>query len=322
MRTIFFFCLFWGTMASAIGAQTESATALDSLKSIRQQLASLQETQLLYLHKIDSLSAEIDRLKQDDYQTYFKRRRLESMLRQFHEINAELIRVETELQTKKDQENRWLQLAFKNQEDWRPQSVPAVKRKRSAAVADSMVDLDEKYQELINRLRPGASDKNESGVRIRLDANDTPRQIIRKADILRDREDKLRVHAKLIREKINQAQGNTELRQRLGDLLDDISLFDHRDEPVSPQRQSTRDSKIAVTDLANTGSGTQAAQSPELLPIDELMKVDFKELSANDAEEVVRKLEELLQQVEKMANSLAIEAERFYHAAKIRRDEK
>lgn len=321
LRTIFFFGLIWGAIAPVTWGQTESSAALDSLKITRQQLATLQETQMLYIHKMDSLSAGIDRLKQDDYKTYFKRRRLENMLRQFHAINAELIRVEAQLQMKRDQENRWLQLILKNKPDWKPQAIQPVMPKRSEAMVDS-VSLDDKYQELIARLRPDAQDRGEISVRIRLEANDTPRQIVLKADILRDREDKLRAHAKSIRKKLDQARGNTVLRQRLGELLDDISLFDHRDEPVSPQRQSTRDSKIAVAELGTTDSGSKAKKSLDLLPVEDLMKIDFKELSTSDTEEVARKLEALLQQVEKMADSLAIEAERFYNAAKIRRNEK
>lgn len=321
-KIIYILVLFVFTAPTTFWGQTESSTAFDSLKITRQRLTDLQEEQLLYLHQMDSLSAEIDRIKQDDYQSYFKRRRLENMLRRFHEINTELIRVENELQTVKSAENRWLQLILKNNDDRGPKAIPSVKSKGSGTAAETSDSLDERYQDLIARLRPGSQDRSEIGGRIRLEPNDTPRQIERKADILKDREDKLRAQAKLIREKIDQARGTTELRQRLGELLDDVSLFDHRDEPISPQRQSTRDSKIAVTDMGSPGAGSKTMKRPGLLPLEDLMKVDFKEMSDSEAEEIARKLEDLLQQVEKMAESLAIEAEKFYHAAKNRRNEK
>lgn len=160
---------------------------------------------------------------------------------------------------------------------------------------------------------------NISDVYLQIEKTDMPRDIDAKAIFFRDREDTFRQKAKQLEERYKRVKEETTLRNRLAEMVDDVRLFDSRDEAVS---QSTSSNVTAETSKDNTFSNDRAAWiNPEemggisntlnVFNANELLGLDFQNMPSYDVMDYLIGLEKQKAVLLREADSLSTLADTF-----------
>ena len=324
---------------SVVGLVTNisySQTKIDSLESIIAQNDSLimeltQEHEKL-LEQLEIKGTTITDLKNQDELSFLQRRRLEGLLQEFQSVSNKAEQLDILLQ-----EKQTAQIDLK-QELWRAYQH---------AIDELLSYMTENINTMNNVQRQRYLDqvKTLRAKRIALAANlgslpfaqttqmlltikptDDYRRIKDKADLLKDHEDQIRNNVAQIDKKIVRFKQEIELREKLTDFIDDVSLFEHHDEAIASAQKATQTLVEDALNFYNEFERTNAGggQSGTLIDIGEsLWEIDPSFLSLEEAEIIILLFEEYKTALSTQADSLAVRAKDFYERAeKIRKSPK
>lgn len=284
---------------------------------IRTELQDLNHSRTQLDQKIQERRSEIQTLKRDDDLNYFQRQRLEALLKDAQSISNDIEQLDRQIRTLREKRNQAgtkllalydaeisKRLQALEQEELPPedkqahlQQIEALRVKQ--AEIRQVVDADG-----LEKLQPN---------KLQIEADDSPRQIELKADLLRDQEEKLRKYAQQIEEQTRDLKKELNLRTRINDLVTDIALFDQQEEAVtdaSSQRVEGLLGPIGETnDLPQGRSDLQ-----ESLPLGH-RDFDFTSLSTDQLETLLENMAGQKKRAQATADSLGQQADRFYRAA-------
>ena len=308
-------------------SQSELKSDLDSLRRVRAELANLQNKQLEYMQIIDSLAIRINQLKSAQSLNFFQRRRLENLLREVQKSSNNLSVLEKEISYARAREDKWEKLINEKKQATSFDSFQLLEIKETLTheQKQNAIQTFKNLQETQRKINKDElkTFRHIKIPRIQIEPEDTPRQIERKADLIKDSEDKIREQADLIGRKIKRGEQALELRQRMGDLLADIAVFEHRDEPSSAGEKknlSDRFSLDASDGLRSNLADKSITQGiPTAYSVEDIMQVDFGGLSSADMESAIQILQEMHDHYIASADSLKEKAEKFYQTAQDRR---
>ena len=154
-----------------------------------------------------------------------------------------------------------------------------------------------------------------------------PREIEAKADFYRDRGDIYRQKAAEIEHRIGHLKNETKLRRRMAEMVDDIRLFDQRDEPFAASstndnsdggmRMATPDDIQDYSEYFYNADGMKGVGNTlRLYEVEQLMNLDFHALPHYDAEEYISRLETEKLLLLDAADSLSTIARNYEEKAK------
>ncbi len=152
---------------------------------------------------------------------------------------------------------------------------------------------------------------------LQISPTDTPRQIEQKADVLKDQEDKYRSLSQQLGTRYQELERELQLRNRIDDLVADLSLFDQQEEAIGSLAPETGQGMESVdgpgdSDFsANIGSRESRAEV-----IIGQGNFDYTGLSDGNLEEVVALLKQRQIRAVAQADSLKKRAEFFLEAAR------
>jgi len=140
--------------------------------------------------------------------------------------------------------------------------------------------------------------------------DDAPETLRRKADFLRDQADRLRREAKRLDGKITEIRDETQVRQRVAEFANDISLLDPNREGVATSSGEVSDNASLVggaavrTDFSQSDNLGNANLAELTLPTSQLWPAQLGRLSGEDLEKWQGKLEQQKKRRQAQADSL------------------
>lgn len=307
-------------LAQEIVSLEKELARIDSL--IQQQ--NNQRTMLT--RDVAAYAKEIRELKAKDSRSYFQQQRLERLLKDSQDVTKKIEKIDSQVQS--------LQNSYVKSANRLVYFYDAEISKRLKQLENQKLESGRQRELLaeIERLRQRAEtakDKiGESKIithkipRLAIEPDDSPKQIEQKADLLKDQEDKLRATAARIEKQTTDLKKEMELKNRMSDLVTDLSVFDQQEEALG--NVNTFD----VQDLTGgAGPTTPDGQFGEGAGRGEIGKAieqslifgqkdfDFSNLSPEQLEDVIANLKKQEQRLKAQADSLAQQAETFYKAA-------
>lgn len=200
---------------------------------------------------------------------------------------------------------------------------PNLSAEAKAALTDRLAEIRKKQSEILlirNNPPPGRA----TDMELYIDSNDMPVDIEAKALLLRDRVEIHRQKAQELKERSIKVQQEVKLRQRIADMVDDVRLFDARDEAVT---QSTLNGIVAENRSAkyfdNTHEGALTpsdmgglANTSSVMNANELLNLDVQTLPDYDIRDYLSDLEKQQKRLLLEADSLSRVADRFEREAK------
>jgi len=276
--------------------------------------------------KINSLAEEISKLKSQGHLGYFERRRLESLLKESQELLRKQQELQAEISNYNDQRitlvdqliNRY-SIAIDSLLTIADKNSPPLSLEEKAAVAHQMQILRSRKDILIRKLAQ-KPDQKSTTVLVEILPGDTPREIEEKADYLNDQEDKLRWQVEKISAKVKELATEADLRLRMSEFLDDVRLFDQREEPMTPSEVAnalTKTESMGRTYWTNTGLDA-TEEGAKVLPsaLDQMFMIDMSDIAPEDLEELISRFESESQRLLQQADSLSTLAKMFRRQAK------
>jgi len=151
-------------------------------------------------------------------------------------------------------------------------------------------------------------------------ADDSPRQIQEKADLLKDQEDKARRYTQSLEVRLRELREELRLRQRMREFVEDLRLLSQQDEPRA--RGGRTMTSAAETDATQwTGPGremtdkAEAIQNPAAPTLEISSELAPSRLPTQDLERLIRSLEKERRTWTATADSLGQRAKEFYQKA-------
>lgn len=314
-------------------------TAIDSLE--KEILRLETENQKLSVERAtlnlqaSGLAEEITSLKGNTEMNFLQRRRLEGQLQSSQELAARIETLDLSIlrNQKRIAENSRSLIGFYNQSIDQTLNYllknkklkPSEKTKsylRIVALKQKRDQLLSKYGNLAPELR--------NPLTIQIDENDTPRQISQKADWLKDQEDKLRKEAEVITRQIRNYEDEIDIREKMNDLEQEISLFNHRDENLTHvslvQEPAAKD--VLYFDDDGDRNGLDDTYENSVPPMDvqpsknspiiisQQLSGDKNTLTEVNIDTLIQSLKNQQNQLVNQADSLQKKAAEFYKRAK------
>jgi len=292
---------------AAAGGDPERIAA--DLKRSLAQLDSLNRSLYRVMVGSDSLANEMKGIRSDDGLNIFERRRLESGLRQSQALSERQDGMLAE-------QNRLLTLT-RNLSARLDSLISArldslIQRLEAAGSGDEKTALVDQIRRLTGMqrrwridLRARSQQVFDPGPSVELD--DMPRDIEAKADFYRDREEIYRQKADELRQRLDKARIETRLRGRLAEMVDDVRLFDQRDESGIEAREAVTGTDPQNRDYLWSESDKMAGISNTLAirRADRLLDIDLHLLPDYDIETYLLQLQVELDDLLAAADSLA-----------------
>jgi len=272
-------------------------------KDLRAQLALLQALDAgiaANTSQSDSLAGLINRLKKPDL-SYLERGKMEKWLAESQEM--------ADARQKKLAQRKTLgdQVAL----------LAAQLDQRYAALIDSLVQVACNNADMTARLQAFRAKRHDLlrlliipedpllGAPVQETTGQMPEEIEARAGLLRDREDKLRQRAGAADARIKQVRQELALRKKMAELLDDVRLFDQRDEAVAVTSKTAREATVDVGSTKGYGGAGEGAQTVEVAaPMERLLQQDVRSLSPEEVEAYLMQLERERQKWLVQADSL------------------
>ncbi len=317
---------------SALFGANLLAQEIVSLEKELARLDSLIEQQsnlrTILIRDLAAYAKEIQDLKAKESRSYFQQQRLERLLKDSQDVTRKIEKIDSQVQS--------LQNAYVKNANRLVYLYDAEISKRLKQLENQKLESTRQRELLAEierlRLRAEATKEKigESKImnlkipRLAIEADDSPKQIEQKADLLKDQEDKLRATAARIEKQTADLKKEMELKSRMSDLMTDLSVFDQQEEamgnvntfdvqdltgeagaPTSPDGQ-----------FGNEAGRGQIGKAIEQSLIFGQTDFDFGTLSPEELEDVIANLKKQEQRLKAQADSLARQAEAFYKAAK------
>ena len=304
--------LLWGFLTTGYG-QADLARVEEEIGVLQRHLASLQSGSRTLQLRSDSLAAVINTIKSAPSPGFWERRKLERLLREFQDLataRERNLREQTQSANTLNHRAQWLENRYTQVIDSLLQSSDGAAPLARAELAGRIQGLRERRSGLIS----GHSRSTPFLPRpeIEILAGDLPEEIEAKADFLRSRAERIQQQAGRLQQRIRDVRAETALRKKMNDLIADVRLFDQHDETI----RSTATPSVTmdrVPDGFKAGTDwTEVFSSQGLTaPADDLLRVDIRSLSEQDADAYIRALESERRILSSRADSLASSARRF-----------
>lgn len=290
-------------------------------------LVALQSQSREMTARAGEIARQISELRQEEPLSFFNRQRLESLLKESLTLTQA---IETlQLRIKRNQENaqsrrRILTNLYDQQIEQLLKlldSKPAAEQQKFILTKIQKIKRKkEKVQATLFR-QPFYS--IQPGIVLKIDENDTPESLKRKADFLKDREDRYRKIADQLGERIDKFEKERMLRERMSDFISDIALFDHQDDPLQNTETALANNQTepAADEYSErNGKAVENQQSEGYYFLNAETQIPFSQsLTTNDLDGLIEKMKQEQEKFQKAADSLSLQAEQFYKATQIRK---
>lgn len=266
------------------------------------------------------LATEISELKEKGKLNYFLRNRLESLLRSSQHLSRKLDasdRRVAERQAQLHEVGTKLLEAYEKEIQARLSQLQRGGAGQRGALSADLDVLRRKQARLRQRLQQPTPPIRL--VPVKIDPSDTPAEIRRKADLLRDQEDKLRARQRWLQRKTTEISEELELRQRLGEFVAEVSLFDPSEEGLSDEsgRAAAELPAAGVVDRAFEASlGAQTVSGLFLTPRQWEALASPQIFSESELKELLQALKDQDRKLSVQADSLRTLARKFVETAK------
>lgn len=282
---------------------------------IRTEIQDLTNRRTKLDQHIQEQRTEIQTLKRDDDLNYFQRQRLEDLLKDAQSISNEIEQIDREIREFREKQNqvgiRLLEL-YDAEISARVRALEQEKLtpENKQAHLKRIESLREKQAQVRQALDPNGVGELQLN-KLQIETDDSPRQIERKADLLKDQEEKLRKYANRLDEQAKDLRKELNLRTRINDLVTDIALFDQQEEAVT---DASTQSVESLGPIGETSDVSQRRSGLEGLPLGQ-RDFDFTSLSTDQLETLLEKMAAQKARTEATADSLSRQADKFYRAA-------
>jgi len=263
--------------------------------------------------QISERSKRIETIENPDSRGYLEQRKLEKILQESQRISTQVAKLEKQQRTVSEKLERNIRLLRSGYESMLEMKISAI------SAAESSEDKQEQYaalEGLRNRLYELKSQNQEAQYHLDMPAlaissEDSPAKIRQKADLLKDQEDKIRLVSLLLLKRRNDFKKELKLRVRLDDLMTDLALFDQQDEYLAnfsaPKSAAVYSSDRIEVDLTSASTKT--------LYFDVKQPFNYKSLSIDEVEYLIKDLAQQEEILRAKADSLSSRAIEFYKAA-------
>jgi hypothetical protein len=309
LKSIFLCCvLLLCALFSNSHAQTLTLSRLDSLHTERMQ-ARLERDSLQ--QRIDSLAVVIYDYKSVERQGYFEKRKLQNYLRESLQLSDQLQDVQLKMNHLGEQisklSNRLL-LRYDRQIDSLMQHAS-----HEAEWVQEISELQQKRQQLQKWLEP--DQPVHSVYDIEILETDTPEEIDLKVSFYRDQARRLLEQADQMNEQIDRIRQENRIRQRMSDLVDDVTLFAQNDESIvvenPPERITTEYAgPIGNPDDSFRESGENKTFDQSLIT-EPASTPDIQNMAPQELDRYIRILENQEQRYSRLADSLRQMADKY-----------
>ena len=300
-------------LAQEIASQEKELARSDSLI---QKLSNQRNT---LTSDVASYAKEIQDLKAQSGRSYFQQQRLERLLKDSQDVTNQIKKMDSQLYSL---QNAYVKTANRLVYLYDAEISKLLKQLENQKL-ESARQRD--FLQEIERLRlRSESVKNKVGTskigqhkitRIQIEADDSPKQIEQKADLLKDQEDKLRAAATRIETQANDLKKEMELQNRMNDLVTDLAVFDQQEEALG--NVNTFDVQDFTGESGPTGQ-LGAGETRSLIEQNLFVgqkDFDFSNLSPEQLEDVLANLKKQEGRLKAQADSLGRQAETFYKTA-------
>lgn len=319
-KTIFVLLLLAGANVFAQGSMRVLEAQYVEIDSA---VSELKSDKNILKEPLQQKAALIQELKAKNELNYFQRQKLEGLLKDSQDIsnrmtnfdseirkmNQRLVKTGNELLTIYDSE---IKKSLKNLET---KDLPQEYRK---TILQNIETLRRKKENVKSRIGPGSAIEIRMS-QLRIKQDDTPKRIKQKADLLKDQEDKFRRLASRLNSQKEELKKELNLRNRIGDLVTDLALFDQQEEILStlpPQAVRTQNLNSPDESQANTDLGATRNPGANDLFFVGLKDFNFSVLPSDQLEEILEGLAKQEQRAKVKADSLRRQADVFYDTAK------
>jgi hypothetical protein len=304
------------TTASLTYTQSSVRVLEQRMGDVQKHIDIINQSILDNMKKTDSLAVKVADLKANQNISFFEKIKLENLLKETQRLNSvqenlliqqsKLINERTQLfQVLDEQYSAAIDSLFNMIEF---SATDAVMKKQWADAASYLEQKQRRLHEDAIVVQPQlVSDVNPS-----VASNDMPVDIDAKADFYRDRRDKYMTKAHELQTRIKKVKEEGKLRQRMSEMVDDVRLFDQRDEPYSPKTSSSTlpsefdNSKAGGGGVFNNYEGmTGIGNTTALQEADQFLKYDYRLLPTYDMEEYLGKMEVERRKILSSADSIS-----------------
>ncbi|MFQ5633030.1 MAG: hypothetical protein ACE5I1_30040, partial [bacterium] len=160
-------------------------------------------------------------------------------------------------------------------------------------------------------------------IEVRIQQDDSPKQIAQKADFLLDQSDRLKNTAERIDKKLNELQDEVELRGRLADFVDDLAAFDPGNESVTGANRNAENAAAAVdqeSDFTAIGEKSRLGQLGADFPVSQFVLNLETNWPANTSQLSTDELENWITQLERQQNEIVAKSDSLVQRAKVFRN--
>ena len=268
-----------------------------------------------YVQDLDSVSAKIAVLKEGENLSYGKRRELDDLLKDAHTIamlQEQTVVYHQGLVKEFGTYQQQADVFFTNSIDSLHALLAGSKisdSQRKKWVEQINMLMEKRTQ--INALMSVKQTSNSFGEPV-VGPDDLPDEIDAKAEFFRDREDKYREKAKDLAKKFKDVQEEMELRQRMSDMVEDVRMFDQRDEAFAGRETKSagiwfggEKSNYLDNQWERNSDMYGISNTPLIREADKLLNFDFNSLPVYDAEEYLAKLSKEQNKLNTAADSMA-----------------
>lgn len=208
----------------------------NELQATELVLQSLSQRRTDLTNQANQLAIEISTLKSQKDTGYFQRQRLENLLKTSQELTREIELLDKDLFF----QNQKLQLQCEQLIEKYSEQIKTLitqlknkKLEKSAKkeLAFQLGVVKEKRELVQARIELGIQEIIELNQLV-LETDENPRQMREKAEWLLDQEKKLRKNATEIERIVKNLKDEIEIREKMVELEQDLTIFSHRDEPI------------------------------------------------------------------------------------------
>lgn len=320
---VVFFVLF---LPAVIFSQSRTESLERQMQTKRAELNLLQRSISINMTRADSLARVIAKIREKEPLHFVEKRKLDRLLKASQQLAAKqekALQQQSRLSRKLREIKMQLQSLYAARLDSLVKLVeshPAGDKRRKKEWSDEIRVLQQKSALLRPSSQIVSAGVNDATPQI--NEKDTPREIENKASFFRDREDKYRTKAQQIEKKIKQVKDEAKLRQRMAEMVDDVRLFDSRDETIRPSESAasisttTRQGFDETAKLWNnadymSGIGNTLA----LKQADQLLNLDFNSMPVYNIQDYLDNLDKEKEKLLQTADSLSAVADTYEQKA-------
>jgi len=300
----------------------EMQTRLDSLESIRSKL----------LIQAESLARQMDVTRRKDLLSAGDHRLLERQLQQSQLLGSRVREIEDQKRTVLDQYRPVLETLIRSYQTEIEDLVRRMETEKESRQKEAL--LVGFNDALKNKQRWEAKlSEPETGPGMASDISakpwDTPRDLLMKGDLLKDREDGLRKEIRILDGRLSSLKNEERVRKKAEELAVGLHVFNENEEllgresPVGPANTFTGKGREVLVRDPQTGNGGlarvshPAEESANRMIEDNPDRTSYRSLS--DLQEYIGQLQGLKGRLQTQADTLQDQARRFYRAAGERR---